>query len=401
MTRKSNTKRKPNNTNGKDSSLRGGLKTKQVKLTTPERNSIKAPQQTKLSFGKNHPTKHTTSTPQRLSDPTASITPEGRGFASLPTSTLEINDTTNTNKTPTRKTNSTKTTRFSHTYDSDTSYPPTNDTKRAAMPNAKDTTHQPTSDPDTTNEDHTNASITSKSSKQATKTAKSRKKSPPTPPGIYQEIRYRGIIEAPPSEKPFQDFVKLLRKYLLTVQDILGKGIHLAPWDKEQEATFPHLKRPADIPESRESLGIYLGTYINPKEEGSKIYMNLRWATTTEPPVPLERFGLELADALPKLKMAMNKQPQPCQAAKSCCIGWFMYSSKQMNSITFVKETKLALGIPDDVAIGISYRTIINEFGKRPQYDRDDPPAAAIHLDIDEKFYMVFQPKASSLWRKN
>jgi hypothetical protein len=32
---------------------------------------------------------------------------------------------------------------------------------------------------------------------------------------------------------------------------------------------------------------------------------------------------------------------------------------------------------------------------------RHDPPAAAIHLDIDERFYMVYQPKASSLWRKN
>ena len=78
-----------------------------------------------------------------------------------------------------------------------------------------------------------------------------------------------------------------------------------------------------------------------------------------------------------------------------------MYSSKQINSLAFVSEMKLALGIPEDVEIGISYRTIVNEYGKRPQYNREDPPAAAIHIDIDERFYMVFQPKASSLWRKN
>ena len=72
-----------------------------------------------------------------------------------------------------------------------------------------------------------------------------------------------------------------------------------------------------------------------------------------------------------------------------------------MNSTTFVPETKAALGIPPEVEIGISYRTIVDECGKRPKYDRDDPPAAAIHLDIDERFYMVYQPKASSMWRKN
>jgi hypothetical protein len=49
---------------------------------------------------------------------------------------------------------------------------------------------------------------------------------------------------------------------------MLGKSIYLAPWDKEQEATFSLLKTKEDIPDSRESLGIYLGTYINPKEDG-------------------------------------------------------------------------------------------------------------------------------------
>ena len=143
-------------------------------------------------------------------------------------------------------------------------------------------------------------------------------------PKTYQDIRYRGIIDVPPSEKPFQEFVTLLKQYLDTVQKTLSKSIYLAPWDKEQEATFPLLKKKEDIPDSRESLGIYLGTYINPKEDGSKVYINLRWATFKEPPVPLERFGMELSDALAKLNMSMNRQPQPCQAVKSSCIGWFM-----------------------------------------------------------------------------
>jgi hypothetical protein len=74
---------------------------------------------------------------------------------------------------------------------------------------------------------------------------------------------------------PFEDFIDLLKNYISTVQKTLGKAIYLAPWDREQEATFPHLKLPLDVPASRESMGIYLGNYINPKEVGSKICMNL------------------------------------------------------------------------------------------------------------------------------
>ena len=97
----------------------------------------------------------------------------------------------------------------------------------------------------------------------------------------------------------------------------------------------------------------------------------------------------------------MNKEPQACQAVGSTCIGWFMYSTKHIDSKTFILKTKSILGIPPEIAVGISYRAIMNEYGPRPPYDGDDPLPAAIHLDIDEKFYMVYQPRASYLWRKN
>ena len=32
-------------------------------------------------------------------------------------------------------------------------------------------------------------------------------------PSKYQAIRYNGIIETPPSEKPFQDCIPLLKEY--------------------------------------------------------------------------------------------------------------------------------------------------------------------------------------------
>jgi hypothetical protein len=112
--------------------------------------------------------------------------------------------------------------------------------------------------------------------------------------------------------------------------------------------------------------------------------MNLLWVTFKKPTVPLDRFGIKLSDAFPRHQTSMTKQP----AAKLCCIGWFMYSSKQINSTTFVSKRKIALGIPQEVEIGISYRTIVNEYGKGPQYSQDNSTAAAIHLDTDERFYM-------------
>ncbi len=89
-----------------------------------------------------------------------------------------------------------------------------------------------------------------------------------------------------------EEFIQLLKAYFQIIQDILGKDVHLAAWDKEQEQAFPPIKRHTKIPASRESLGIYLGTYVNPKTEGSKVYLNLRLVTLKTPLVPLTRFAM-------------------------------------------------------------------------------------------------------------
>ena len=61
-----------------------------------------------------------------------------------------------------------------------------------------------------------------------------------------------------------------------------------------------------------------------------------------------------------------------------------MYSAKHIDSKTFILETKTILGIPPEVAVGISYRAIMNEYGQRPPYNCDNPLPAAIHLDVDD-----------------
>ena len=62
-----------------------------------------------------------------------------------------------------------------------------------------------------------------------------------------------------------------------------------------------------------------------------------------------------------------------------------MYSGKCINSETFVPAIEQTLNIPSYVKIGVQYRTIANETGKKPNFNKEDPPAAAIHLDIDER----------------
>jgi hypothetical protein len=73
-----------------------------------------------------------------------------------------------------------------------------------------------------------------------------------------------------------------------------------------------------------------------------------------------------------------------------------------MNSNTFILAIKKALNIPDTVAIDIQFRSIANENGKTPAFDKENPPAAAIHhLDMDEPYALVYQARCASLWRKN
>jgi hypothetical protein len=49
------------------------------------------------------------------------------------------------------------------------------------------------------------------------------------------------------------------------------------------------------------------------------------------------------------------------------------------------------LNILDEFKVGIQYRSIANKNGKKPAFDRDNPWAAAIHLDIDERFALQYQ----------
>jgi hypothetical protein len=111
---------------------------------------------------------------------------------------------------------------------------------------------------------------------------------------------------------------------------------------------------------------------------------------------------MELADhfASSKHRMSIQRQPIACQTAKAEeCIGWMMYSCESMNSNTFIPAIKKALNIPDTVTI--QFRSIANENKKKPAFDKENPPAAAIHFDMDERYALVYQAQCASLYQKN
>jgi hypothetical protein len=432
MTKKSGKLRNPTGTTGNYSSPRWGEKTKQTKVTPAKEGETKGSRQTKLSFrtaGNNispptpsgtmalkviTPGKHAGTNPIRHPSPPSNPESERPQTTCKHTPKNTTEDTTTkatTTKTPPPQ-NSTVTSndddkkpaaRTSNTTFNDEFKEPATTTKTEQFtlvkkpPRRKKKVTTELTPPKHVKKDTPETPTLSNPEKPPT---------PQEPSKLSQNcgsIRYNGIIETPPSDKPFDEFLTLLAAYFQIIQDVLGKDVSLAAWDEEQTKAFPPLISYKKLPQSKESLGIYLGTYVNPKTEGSKVYFNLRLVTTKAHQVPLARFGMELADqfASSKHRMSIHRLPRACQAAKSECIGWLMYSCKSMNSNTFIPAMKKALNILDTVAIGIQFRSIANENGKTPAFDKENPPAAAIHLDMDKRYALAYQAWCVSLWRKH
>jgi hypothetical protein len=432
MTKKSGKRNNPTGTNGNNSSPRRGEKTKQTKVTPAKESETKGSRQTKLSFpttGNNIspptpigrmtalkviPADHAGT--NRIRHPSPPTNPESPQTTRkhTPNTTDDTTTEATTTKTPPPQSNNSVTSNDDNKKPAArTSNTTSNDVFKELAATTETDQFTLVKKPPRPRKKKVTTELTPP---KLTKTDKLETPTPPNPekPNAPQEpstlssqncgsIRYNGIIETPPSDKPLDEFLTLLAAYFQIIQDVLGKDVSLAAWDEEQTKAFPPLKSPKTIPQSRESLGIYLGTYVNPKTEGSKVYLNLRLVTTKAHQVPLARFGMELADqfANSKHRMSIHRQPRACQAAKSECIGWMMYSCKSMNSNTFIPAIKKALNIPDTVAIGIQFRSIANEHGKKPAFDKENPPAAAIHLDMDERYALVYQARCASLWRKN
>jgi hypothetical protein len=65
-------------------------------------------------------------------------------------------------------------------------------------------------------------------------------------------------------------------------------------------------------------------------------------------------------------------------------LGWFLLSSKTISEDTFLPALRKILKMNRSAAIGLKFRAILLPNGKRPQSDKDHPPPAALHLEIDD-----------------
>ena len=191
------------------------------------------------------------------------------------------------------------------------------------------------------------------------------------------------------------------------MQAVAGPNLWIAPWDDEQENTqFPVLKLPSDLPDGsnyddRYTLAIYTGSYLNLKQEGSRIWAQLRLVHVEALKIDLSKLGDALLHAFSDLpfEVRFGRQPLHCQATKTACLGWLYGSTKSISEDTFLPAIRQALNIPTTVALGIQWRAISDKFGKRPPFDRDNPSPSAIHVDIDSRHAPTYQRAASNLWR--
>jgi hypothetical protein len=55
--------------------------------------------------------------------------------------------------------------------------------------------------------------------------------------------------------------------------------------------------------------------------------------------------------------------------------------------------------IPYPVASGLQFKPILLPNGKRPPFDKDDPPPIALHLEIDEFYYGRYKKEIAKLFR--
>ena len=226
-----------------------------------------------------------------------------------------------------------------------------------------------------------------------------------------QSLRYRVTIEVKEhkDKQPLEAFADNFKVVFRAIQKIAGEHLWLCTWDEEQELSgFPPIKHKDELPDGskperhRNIFNIYTNTYINPKKEGSKIWLLLRFAHEQPIRIELPKLGEAVQDSFTDLPfdVRFNRHPNHCQSSSVECLGWLYGSTKTISEPAFSLACRKALEIPDQIAFGLQWRTITDRLGKRPPFDQDNPPPSALHLDIDKRFAHAFQKKAGALWRK-
>ena len=223
-------------------------------------------------------------------------------------------------------------------------------------------------------------------------------------------IRFGFSLKIQPSEDPLGEFSKQIKQFLKFIQEQIHPSITIGIWDhQDKESQVKEWKSPKDIPKGviadRIKFFNFFAKYVNPrKNKEEQLYLKVRFTTkqAKDLPFPLADLGKEIADSLEdKLQIRIFRNPYACQATKVTTLGWLWGSTKNLSESTLLPEIKKELKIPNNVAIGLQWRTIKNDKGRNYKWSENHkPPPQAIHIDMDEDYAPQFAGKMAKLFRK-
>jgi len=186
-------------------------------------------------------------------------------------------------------------------------------------------------------------------------------------------------------------------------QDKFGKNLHISTWDDKPGrhktySTSQQLPKPTEITAWTDIWG----TWVNPKpKEESKAFLKIRFTTKSPDTLakPLRDIGEHQAKIQASTGFEIGRLPIPCQAVQISCVGWLFGSNKSMHGEQLLQE--IVEKIPTHIRMGISWRAIKLENGRLPPFNKRNPAASALHIDIDSTYGAVYKPLFANLFKKH
>jgi hypothetical protein len=216
------------------------------------------------------------------------------------------------------------------------------------------------------------------------------------------------IITVPPSTTPWPKYVEILRKCFKLLQAELNTNLWITGWDNKLDVTDKILKSPKDIPEgkaaNRKLFSHYFSGFPNPKKnQTSKVFMKVRFLMNKPEIVPinLPELGQALSETIAdEMPVQLRRNPYACQAVKSECLGWFYGSVKSIDSQVLAMKSIKAMNLPDNVALGIQWRSLKDKRRKNYPWNPEESPPQALHVDMDHNYAAAYAEPAGRLWKK-
>ena len=235
------------------------------------------------------------------------------------------------------------------------------------------------------------------------------------PPDPNRTLRYNLRVIIPGNPEPMKLLLTSIRTTLDIIQSASSKKIGIGPWDPDKGGQV--IRKPRDLmdgengPAAKKFVQKYFDLWarVTPNKPYTA-FLKIRFVTDVPPnelKIPLAELGMVLEDDISFCKNKesepiayLSRNPIPCQATKVSCIGWLFGSTKTMRDDTLCKALRDELSIPDEVALGISWRTIKNAQKKNPAWINDNPPPQALTIEIDETYAPIYTPAMAALWKK-